>query len=978
MYARLWWKDLRQFWPIWIFLVLAAAIVQIIVMVISGPNANQDWFFLLSSMALGWTCLYALAVGAAAFAGEREAGTLRLLDIIPISRSTVWAGKVSFGLVSTLAMAVVLLVVAMLGAMSSPSTQMMPSSAAGIEGGSRVSQILALSLVVFQALGWGLLCSAILSNAIAAAVAAVCCTGVAWSGVMGGLDGNVLTGLSPASGLLGLINFIVFLVTLAISNLAFTRTWKLGGLPIAIRSPVVITGTRSPRTVRTALQIQPVPVPELLPTIGAAVRGTDTETPFRPGERSRLAETRALVWQTLREGRSTWWLLLPIGLVLPWIIAGTPQAQWFAITNAVVAITAGVSVFGIQHRTNTQRFLVHHGARAGLVWLVKVCVWLFGLAVIWGVLFIGACIFNFQYIRNMGKSNWFDYQALFALIGVASIYFGIFAIAMLCGMAIRRGVTAWVLAMVAASAVAIPVALAASNMIPFGGPVVIPPAFLLISWLWSGDWLFDRPAPGRWLRLGLMLSVMTTTLFGGYIALRAWSVPDSPPIPAPVTWTNLTPEPTPSDRDAAPVYREAGRLSWELRDSEVVGVDPITGGESRVYRARGARGPIDDEHSELVRRQILSDLHQASVRPECRFLDPSKLSIGSSLDLPPMNELAQTVNADFHERMRKNDLAGAWEDVEVLLRMAHHLSLLATLSTAMQAHLIESDALILARQWALDPGTKQTPEQLHAAITAYQNLPKVIPSTEVLKGEGRYTERSIDEIDEYKIIQLSGSSQSPDKRPSLTSVLYAWLISPPWERERARRLARTVFADLSGYAALEPFQRDKQRGNIYTLYEFRSTYSSSPLLELLLAPWSIPYLNKEDENLVERRALVQIMAIRGWQLKHDGQFPHMLENLVPAELPALPLDPYSGQPFHLIDASLRSTATPRSWPPGDKPTTWPQGTKLLYSVGQNQRDERGLESPPGWREGDIIFGIPPIKMQSKPADNKPPMQKPKP
>jgi hypothetical protein len=488
-----------------------------------------------------------------------------------------------------------------------------------------------------------------------------------------------------------------------------------------------------------------------------------------------------------------------------------------------------------------------------------------------------------------------------------------------------------------------------------------------------------------------MLSVMTTTLFGGYIAFRAWSVPDSPPIPAPFTWTNLTPEPTPSDRDAAPVYREAGRLYWELQGSEVVGVDPITGVESRVYRARGARGPIDDEHPELVRRQILSDLHQASVRPECRFLDPSKLSIGSSLDLPPMNELAQTVNADFHERMRKNDLAGAWEDVEVLLRMAHHLSLLATDRTATESLQIESDALILARQWALDPGTKQTPEQLHAAITAYQNLPKVIPSAEVLKGEGRYTERSIDEIDEYKIIQLSGSSQSPDKRPSLTSVLYAWLISPPWERERARRLARTMFPDLSENAALEPFQRDQQLlRNIHIIYDFQGTYSSSPLLRLLV-PWMIPSLNKEDENLVERRALVQIMAIRGWQLKHDGQFPHMLEKLVPAELPALPLDPYSGQPFHLIDASLRPTATPRSWPASVKPTTWPQGTKLLYSVGQNQRDERGLESPSGWMEGDIIFGIPPIKMQSKPAaatalapaatkpaDTKPPVQKPKP
>ena len=28
MYARLWWKDARQFWPIWVFLAFAAAVVQ--------------------------------------------------------------------------------------------------------------------------------------------------------------------------------------------------------------------------------------------------------------------------------------------------------------------------------------------------------------------------------------------------------------------------------------------------------------------------------------------------------------------------------------------------------------------------------------------------------------------------------------------------------------------------------------------------------------------------------------------------------------------------------------------------------------------------------------------------------------------------------------------------------------------------------------------------------------------------------------
>ncbi len=76
MYARLWWKDLRQFWPIWLVIVAGSIATQWIVLDLAGISARSG---ALGMSALAWASLYAIAVGAAAFAGEREAGTLALL-----------------------------------------------------------------------------------------------------------------------------------------------------------------------------------------------------------------------------------------------------------------------------------------------------------------------------------------------------------------------------------------------------------------------------------------------------------------------------------------------------------------------------------------------------------------------------------------------------------------------------------------------------------------------------------------------------------------------------------------------------------------------------------------------------------------------------------------------------------------------------------------------------------------------------------
>ena len=89
MVARLWWKDARQFWPIWTLVAAVALAVQGLALHYDYAEAGwAEWPWRLS-----WTCLYACAVAAAAFAGERENKTLSLLDALPVERWRLWLAK---------------------------------------------------------------------------------------------------------------------------------------------------------------------------------------------------------------------------------------------------------------------------------------------------------------------------------------------------------------------------------------------------------------------------------------------------------------------------------------------------------------------------------------------------------------------------------------------------------------------------------------------------------------------------------------------------------------------------------------------------------------------------------------------------------------------------------------------------------------------------------------------------------------------
>lgn len=159
MLARLWWKEWRVFGPACLLLVLGAAGVQWIYLAGNGAYARDGS---ATPMALIWAVLYAYAVGAAAFAGEREGKTIGFLDALPVGRRTLWLGKSSFAVTSTAVLVVALVGLSMLGTERRNEEQYGLQQLAGN-----------FAIWIAEGLAWGLFWSSLLANPLAAGVLAV-------------------------------------------------------------------------------------------------------------------------------------------------------------------------------------------------------------------------------------------------------------------------------------------------------------------------------------------------------------------------------------------------------------------------------------------------------------------------------------------------------------------------------------------------------------------------------------------------------------------------------------------------------------------------------------------------------------------------------------------------------------------------------------------------------------------------------------
>jgi hypothetical protein len=208
---------------------------------------------------------------------------------------------------------------------------------------------------------------------------------------------------------------------------------------------------------------------------------------------------------------------------------------------------------------------------------------------------------------------------------------------------------------------------------------------------------------------------------------------------------------------------------------------------------------------------------------------------------------------------------------------------------------------------------------------------------------------------------ISGSASSSAKTKAgafrwlLKNPMYLFLNLAPrgWWYQNLVHCAVMESKSLDGFDlehdTLSPRILDETTHNLNQFLDHKSPFK-------LLAAFAIPNTAKAAQTLARNQTMVNegqiVCALERYHLAH-GEYPETLDALVPQFIEKIPHDIIGGQPLH-----YRRTDPPS---PGSGTAS---GKFLLYSVGWNETDDGGLESPPtqnGWidyTKGDWTWQYP--------------------
>jgi len=347
IFWRVVWKEYRQQRSLWCAIMVAGVILQVGVMLTFVLNGQIGVTNVLFAVALGVPTLYSLGCGAALFAGEHESETFPFQQALPVSGGRVFAAKLSFALVSVLALFPLLWCSAWaIANWNLPETTLHLQLWAG-------GCIAAINVLVWAVL-FSLMLRRVLPAAVISGLIATLCGFGSFALVIlfGDLSRQQLD--EQVMSLWCLTTLIAF--SIAVS---FGKRWFDERQSVFSTLPALFDTWRS-RTI------------------------TSVAAKTSVLSASNVTVMRRLVWHEWRQSRFTmfWFvvgyfaLFICFGCIL--IVAQMRQApQWEVLLFLlpVLATACGATVFWSDQQGQHYQFFAEHGVRPRLVWLSRQLVW---------------------------------------------------------------------------------------------------------------------------------------------------------------------------------------------------------------------------------------------------------------------------------------------------------------------------------------------------------------------------------------------------------------------------------------------------------------------------------------------------------------------------------------------------------------------------------------------------------------------------
>ncbi len=910
MNAVLFWKEYRQHRALWLTIFGLAALL-LVSFSITLERREQDFavIYVLRSLAVA----YGVIAGASLLAGEKEDGTLDFLDRLAGRRGPVWLRKFVAGASMALSQSLALAALAL------------------ALGYGSFDNLLTMLGIGIYALAWGLLAGALYRNVLKAtllgiAIMAGCCL-LLFVGLPGIVAVPIVTG-----------NFVLGLGAFYVSWRSFCRDDR----------------SRQPPRVR--------PIRRLIETVPAS--------------------WRAVIWLCCRQGR---WALATVGTSAVLLGILELEVVFWPIGSLLLGLICGLAVFS-RDQDGGRQFVAPQRIPFGRYWTAKTTFWLAILACAIGLsLYEATKMTQLLSGHNLDKPGTLsDWVGAFTdwhypkgscepvLLLIIWPLYG-FCVGHFLGMAMRRPVIAAFLSLVFAPLIA---AWWAPSLIVGGVHAwwifVVPLSMLLTSLLATRPWL-----AGRLLTVRPMLGIAAAiTLMGVFTAAFLWhratELPDTgEPFDVKEYISSL---PSPEHNQANRLIRDAlaklkqrrtevdGKLDWPIdpnspatpvreKDSLRIAVDRAY--DTILNDVLKEGWPAQDKKvgvwlDELFEGKWAAEIQKITELPLGTFKDPSSVSSRYSVveQADDCRKMARLLIGRGLQLQARGDKAGALNWLETALAISRQLQNNAVYEQFEKAEEIEKDTLAGYRRWLEQLGPNK--ELLRVGLEVLQRHEAAKPSlannikAEYLVARGdRYFFR-----EDYFIRDVDRNDENSRSRGA-AHWLRILARQVPWENQRESRLLNAFFAEQLlqiregiAWSGKRNRSSDSATGSGAALDDLLDSFEHERLYLYLMVGGL-----RRDFAYSERRVhAVEIATAIGCYYADHKKLPAQLDDLAPAYLANVPIDPVSGRPF-----TYRISAGERIDPADGVPLVLAPGQAII--IGEDSVSSKTLYVPaPTWAE----------------------------